>query len=298
VLRDIKQIQLSLPSVTEQRSIAALLNTMDAAIASTQAVIAKLKQIRAGLLYDLLTRGLDHNGELRDPDRHPEQFKDSPLGRIPKAWNPEPLDTVIAAAFDYRGRTPLKLGMEWGDGDIPALSANNVEMGRINFSKETYYGSPVLYRRWMTNGDVQRSDVLITMEAPLGNIAQITDDRHYILSQRVVLLRPKQHILTGDYLTLEMMGSRFQKELIRNSSGSTAVGIQRSKLEKIMLLVPENIDEQKHAAQVVRNENGNIEATERELSKLQSLKSGLMSDLLIGRVRVPEHMHVETRIAL
>ena len=53
-------------------------------IRHTEQVIAKLQQMKQGLLHDLLTRGIDDNGELRDPVRHPEQFKDSPLGRIPK----------------------------------------------------------------------------------------------------------------------------------------------------------------------------------------------------------------------
>ncbi|MEI6444995.1 MAG: hypothetical protein WCO29_18165 [Nostocales cyanobacterium ELA583] len=65
--------------------IAEILDTIDEAIAQTSSIIAKLKQIKAGLLHDLLTRGLDENGELRDAG-HPEQFKDSPLGRIPKDW--------------------------------------------------------------------------------------------------------------------------------------------------------------------------------------------------------------------
>lgn len=58
----------------------------DEAIAHTSSLIAKLKHMKAGLLHDLLTRGLDENGELRDAIAHPEQFKDSPLGRIPKDW--------------------------------------------------------------------------------------------------------------------------------------------------------------------------------------------------------------------
>ena len=66
--------------------IAEVLDTLDEAIRRTELVIAKLEQIKQGLLHDLLTRGIDDNGELRDPDRHPEQVKDSPLGRIPRAW--------------------------------------------------------------------------------------------------------------------------------------------------------------------------------------------------------------------
>ena len=65
-----------------------MLDTVDEAIAKTEAVIAKLRQVRAGLLHDLLTRGLDENGQLRDPIAHPEQFQDSPLGGIPE-WHVE-----------------------------------------------------------------------------------------------------------------------------------------------------------------------------------------------------------------
>ena len=77
---------LMLPDLAAQRSASALMRLVDDAIAKAEAVIAKLKQIRAGLLHDLLTCGLDKNGQLRDPIAHPEQFKDSPLGRIPREW--------------------------------------------------------------------------------------------------------------------------------------------------------------------------------------------------------------------
>ncbi len=68
----------------EQDRIAYVLDSIDDTIAKSEAVIAKLKQVRAGLLHDLLHYGLDENGRLRDPISHPEQFKDSPLGWIPK----------------------------------------------------------------------------------------------------------------------------------------------------------------------------------------------------------------------
>ena len=82
----------SLPD--EQTRIAAVLDTVDEAIAKTEAVIAKLKQVRAGLFHDLLTRGLDEHGQLRDPVAHPEHFQDSPLGRIPKEWEVGPFREV------------------------------------------------------------------------------------------------------------------------------------------------------------------------------------------------------------
>ena len=285
---ELRQIEVPFPQKPEQSRIVGVLDTVDEAIAKTEAVIAKLRQVRAGLLHDLLTRGLDKNGQLRDPIAHPEQFQDSPLGLIPKEWDVVSLAKSVATTFDYRGRTPLKINMEWGGGKIPALSAMNVEMGRINFEKETKFGSLALYETWMTQGHTEQGDVLITMEAPLGNIAQIPDDDRYILSQRVVLLRPKPDMLTKDFLAIQMSGTRFQKELVKHSSGSTAVGIQRAKLELIELAVPKRTDEQDSIALNIHTADGQIVSIERELQKLRHLKSGLMADLLTGRVRVPE----------
>jgi type I restriction enzyme S subunit len=92
---DLLSLALCYPDKSEQSHIAAVLDTVDEAIAKTEAVLAKLKQIRAGLLHDLLTRGLDEHGQLRDPIAHPEQFKDSPIGQIPKDWKVELLGTRL-----------------------------------------------------------------------------------------------------------------------------------------------------------------------------------------------------------
>ena len=79
----LQQLPVFLPAPAEQRRIARVLDTVDEAIRATEAVIAKLEQVKEGLLHDLLTCGIDDNGELRDPERHFGQFRDSPLGRIP-----------------------------------------------------------------------------------------------------------------------------------------------------------------------------------------------------------------------
>ncbi|MGL4502689.1 MAG: restriction endonuclease subunit S, partial [Planktothrix sp.] len=148
-----------------------------------------------------------------------------------KDWDTKPLTDLIRLVMDFRGRTPKKLGMEWGRGEIPALSANNVEMGKINFSKECYLASNLLYQKWMTKGDVQKSDILLTTEAPLGNVASILDERLYILSQRVILLRADTSRICADYLIHYLSSEFFQNLMRQQSSGTTATGIQRSKLE-------------------------------------------------------------------
>ncbi|MDZ7548792.1 restriction endonuclease subunit S, partial [Clostridium perfringens] len=89
-------------------------------------------------------------------------------------------DECFDKMFDFRGKTPKKIDMDWGGGDIPALSANNVKMGKIDFSQPTYYGSEKLYNKWMNKGNLKKGDVLMTMEAPLGNTVLIPDNKKYI----------------------------------------------------------------------------------------------------------------------
>ncbi len=121
---DFENIRVRRPKLPEQRRIAAVLEAVDKAIAKTEAVIAKLKQVRAGLLHDLLTRGLDEHGQLRDPAANPEQFRDSPIGRIPCEWQLSALEAALEGidagkSPDYPDQ-PVPPG-EWGVLKVSAI---------------------------------------------------------------------------------------------------------------------------------------------------------------------------------
>lgn len=236
---DVYRISVFRPALEEQGKIAQILDTLDTQIRQTEALIAKLERIKQGLLTDLLTRGIDQNGQLRPtPDQAPHLYKDSPLGRIPKEWEVCTVGESLEHIIDFRGRTPKKLGMEWGGGDILALSANNVKMGGIDTSREAYYGSPELYAKWMTQGDTKEGDILLTMEAPLGNVAQVPDEKLYIHSQRVVLLRFRPNHLLNEFAFWQLQSQDIQQRMVRRSTGTTATGIQRAQLVKLNLMIP------------------------------------------------------------
>ena len=93
-----------------------------------------------------------------------ENSRHSFCKEVPINWSIYSIEDVTAQVIDFRGKTPLKIGMEWGGGNIPALSANNVEMGRINLNKETYYASERLYQKWMNKGDTEKGDIILTKD--------------------------------------------------------------------------------------------------------------------------------------
>src|SRR5690606_32360514 len=111
-------------SLPEQRAIAAILDAMDEAIRRTEALVAKLEKVKAALLHDLLTRGLDEHGQLRDPLRHPEQFKDSELGRIPREWEVKGIDDL--AAHVGSGITPPGGSEVYTSSGVLSIRSQNV----------------------------------------------------------------------------------------------------------------------------------------------------------------------------
>jgi type I restriction enzyme S subunit len=135
--------------------------------------------------------------------------------------------------------------MEWG-GTIPALSALNVRQGHLDPSRTAHFGSDELYERWMTTGDPEKGDIVLTMEAPLGNVAQIPDDQRYILSQRVVLLKTHPGI-DSTFLAHQMRAPDFRVRLLANATGTTATGISQARLVELQANVAP-IGEQKRIA--------------------------------------------------
>jgi type I restriction enzyme, S subunit len=197
-----------------------------------------------------------------------------------EGWISKPLSKLLSLVLDFRGKTPKKLGMQWGNGDIPALSANNVAMGKLDFSKECYFASEALYRKWMTKGDPQRGDIILTTEAPLGNVAQIPDDRRYVLSQRTILLRADDEQVCSGYLRQYLTSEWFQSLMRQQSSGTTATGIQRAKLETLPVAFPISKLEQSAIAEILSTIDATIEQTEALIAKQKRIRNGLLHDLL------------------
>jgi type I restriction enzyme S subunit len=107
-----------------------------------------------------------------------------------KTWQTSELGKGIEIIIDYRGKTPPKCSS-----GIPLISAANVKNGKLDFNKASYI-SQETYERWTTRGFTKPGDVLITTEAPVGEVALYPDDNKiYQISRRVIALRADEKIL-------------------------------------------------------------------------------------------------------
>lgn len=277
---EIEQLPIPVAPLTEQKKIARILTTLDSLIEKTEALIAKYQAIKQGMMHDLFTRGVDSSGQLRPTQQQaPDLYKQSELGWIPKEWEVDQIENVLARIIDYRGKTPTK-----ASNGVPLITAKNIRMGYIDENPQEFINERD-YRNGMTRGIPQKGDVLFTTEAPLANVAQLDTDERRAFAQRVIILQCNER-MDSDYLTYRLMTNETRSSIKERGSGSTVEGIKQSQFRLVNIAFPKDIDEQGCVANRLRQVDSQIVAEQRSLEKYRTIKSGLMQDLLTGKVRV------------
>ncbi|WP_313360666.1 restriction endonuclease subunit S, partial [Empedobacter sp.] len=128
-LGQLKNFPIAFPyQLEQQKKIAEILTKVDEAIENTEQLIQKYEQVKVGLMQDLLTKGIDENGNIRSEETH--QFKDSPLGRIPVEWEVKSLGDYIEAIDPQPDhRTPAEVL-----NGVPYIGISDVNTeGKIDF---------------------------------------------------------------------------------------------------------------------------------------------------------------------
>lgn len=282
----VKKITIKYPSnILVQERICRILDTLDTQIRQTEAIIAKLQQVKQGLLHDFLTRGIDENGQLRPPyDQAPELYKDSPLGWIPKGWEVQQLrELTVLITSGSRGWAAY-----YAEEGPLFLRSQNIRMGRMDLSDRQCVNPPVDKEGQRTR--VEPLDLLVTITGNgVGNLTYLSGDwsETAFVSQHVALVRfvhTGLAKLANHYLVL---GGPGRRQIVDAQYGQSKPGLNLDSLKDICIPNPPSTERDEIVAKIdtidarVDNEVSSVE-------ELRSVKSGLMDDLLTGRVRVNE----------
>lgn len=166
-------------------------------------------------------------------------------------WAITPLSKCLSKVIDYRGKTPKKLGSNWANSGYRAISANNVKFSGLEKIDSINWGDEKLYNLWMKE-EVKKGDLLLTSEAPSGQIMLWDTDEKIILSQRLFCLRVNEKV-NNKFLKYYIQSSVGQKEINRNNSGSTVAGISAKTFDNILIRYPKNILEQEKIGEILYN---------------------------------------------
>jgi len=282
-----KHLLLTIPkSTTEQTQIATILTKVDEAITKTEQLIAKYTRIKTGLMQDLLTKGIDENGNIRSEETH--EFKDSALGRIPKEWECEKLISYCQKIQDGTHFSPKTDT----NGKYKYVTSKNIRMGYLDLSNLEFINEEAhnkIYKRC----SIKFGDVLLTKDgASTGNICLNNLKEEFSLLSSVALIRGKAGVLKNEFIFQFFMEESGQKSLIGQMSGNAIPRITLTKINNTFIKVP-SFKEQEVIVQKLKPQDELINEEKIKLTKLQSLKTGLMQDLLSGKVRV-NHLIKET----
>ena len=241
---DLMEFPVLVPPLSEQVRIARFLDRetakIDELVAEQERLLELLKEKRQAVISHAVTKGLN-------PDVPMKPSGVECLGEVPIHWHLGGLTRFIGPVVDYRGRTPTKIDV----GQF-LVTAKNIRNGLIDYLASEEYVDPVSAESLLNRGRPEVGDVLFTMEAPLGQVAQI-DRTDIALAQRIVKFRGRPGVLDNRFLLFWLMSDQCQAMLITLATGSTALGIKASKLGMIQCLVPP-IDEQVEiVAEILRN---------------------------------------------
>jgi type I restriction enzyme S subunit len=288
---ELRKLELDLPPPLEQTRIAAILDTLDDTIRQTEQVIAKLQQMKQGLLHDLLTRGIDENGEVRDPERRPELFKDSALGRIPRGWDDRKVGSLIIGI--EQGWSPDCRGWPASAGSWGVLKTTAVTWAGYDGGENKELPEALSPRR---EYEVRPNDVLMTRAGPNSRVGVVAlvekTPPRVMLSDKLYRIVPGSEV-RPDFLVLSLSGNRTQMHLSRLKTGlaESQTNISQAIVRALRVSIPPLVEQERIARRIELHDR--VAWTENEaLLKLRVLKQGLMDDLLTGKVRVPATIEV------
>ena len=204
-------------------------------------------------------------------------------------WEQRKLLECIQKIIDFRGRTPKKLGMDWSDSGYLALSALNVKDGYIDFTQEVHYGSQELYDKWMNGNELHQGQVIFTTEAPMGNVAQVPDNRQYILSQRTIAFEVQENLIIENFLATVLRSPYVFQTLTALSSGGTAKGVSQKSLATVDITIPKDLNEQNQLAMFFSEVDNLITLHQRKYDKLVNIKKAMLEKMFPkDGAKVPE----------
>lgn len=279
----IENISIWLPStLDEQKTISKVMRNIDSIIKHTKAKIDKLGKIKIGLMQDLLTKGIDENGQIRDPEKHPEQFQDSPLGLIPMEWEHRRVSQISET---YSGGTPSRSMSSFFGGSIPWVKSGEVNLLEITKTEETitekaFFSSAVKWVEPMT-------PLIALYGATAGVVSWLAIKA---TTNQAILAMPPQNRTETDARWFYWSLIFRSRAIIKTVQGSGQPNLSKEIIDSTYIGYPLSISEQVEI-------RGRLDTLLRQigselllLKKMKLLKQGLMQDLLTGRVPVPKEM--------
>lgn len=257
----VAEVQLLLPPISEQNRIVTILQTWDQAIEKLKKKIELKKNIKRGLMQQLLT------GKRR-------------LAGFSGEWEIKPIRDFAKTASGGTPKSSEK--MYYLNGDIPWLKSGEVRQGNITRFKN------FITSKGLSNSSAKlfpKNTVLVAMYgATAGQVGILRSEA--ATNQALCAILPKSsfcHEFLFYYLYTKT------NKLIELSTGAAQPNISQEIIKDFLVPFP-NIHEQKAIAKIITNSNTELEKLNLKLNLLNNQKTHLLNTLITGKIRTPDNL--------
>ena len=275
-----------------QKKIAKILSNVDRAIAHTEALIEKYQQIKAGLMHDLFTRGIGADGKLRPPrDEAPELYQESAIGWIPIDWDCSQLKAKSRPGIPHLRTGPFGSSLKgdhWVEDGTPVITIGTLGEGEFN-TNELLFVNEIDTKR-LREFQMKVGDVVFSRVADVGRSVVISEDQAgWIMSSNLMRISLDKSLVKPEYLQYQLSYDFRIKRQVRQKVNSGGRDVANSEILNSLFFSWPTTDEQIEIVKRATAIDSKINANKNKLNKLSKLKTGLMHDLLTGKVPVKVH---------
>jgi type I restriction enzyme S subunit len=270
----VKKHKIPVPTLSEQRKIATVLHTVDQAIQKTKEIVEQNRQLKLGVVQDLFSNGFTN-----------ETSRSKWFGTVPSDWEVDRLDELAhvtkLAGYEYTNDFDYDK-----EGDIIAVRALNLKGNRLNLDNEIKYitqkSADELERSKLSEGDIAMTYV----GAYIGESSYIPESDKFTLGPNVAKMSPNERLM-GKYLHQALQTKQLKTQIKARQSSTGQPALSMSKIRKLEIPLP-HLEQQENIVEVLEKfDRRHMHKTD-VIDQYQSLKRGLMQDLLSGEVRTTD----------
>lgn len=261
-----EDIPITYPPLPEQQRIATILSSVDDVIEKTQAQIDKLKDLKTGMMQELLTKGIGHT-----------EFKDSSVERIPVGWEVKKFgDLTIEHKQGFYSKEKYT-----SDGTY-LIRITDMQNPYISFTKMP---KVVINDKDKEAYKVINGDFLFARSGAIGRYGIYDSASEAVFASYLIRFRFDLNETLNEFIGFWYESDVCQKQLGTITQGSSNININAQNIKELKFPVPP-INEQKNITQAIMSVVNKINVGKRKAINLQNTKKALMQDLLTGKVRV------------
>jgi len=264
----ITEMKVPIPPMKEQNEIVSILEAADGQIEKTDQLIEKTKELKIGLMQQLLTKGLNHSS-----------FKQTVVGELPEAWNVYKIKDVALKVTDGEHKTPNRIE----SGEL-LLSARNIINGRIDYSNVDYISKDEL-DKITKRCHPEMGDILLSCSGSIGRVCIVPNNIKFGLVRSVALIKIDKEVLNSKFLMYILQSPLLQKQMEMKQSKLAQANLFLRDINSLIIPFP-SLEEQLEIAQIISSVDEQINSYEKEKEKQIELKKALMQQLLTGKIRV------------